>query len=125
MIQKIKILVEYKKSKQWGFNPHVFVSVHSDSQPSYEKFKTSSSGAGYDKTSDALARALNKSQAIQFFLEHEYKNFVYGADQAMFATGGVGMRSTLEVFEKNGFNVEFIEFDFENSHSKAYLITRK
>jgi hypothetical protein len=123
-VSKIKILIEYKKSKQFGFNPHVWLGVYGDD--TYQQYTTSSSGAGYHKESDALARALNQSSLLldlvnanqQLLLNKQ----VYGFENGKFRVGGIGNRPIYEVFEVLGMTVEFIEFNFEKTHSKAVFI---
>lgn len=122
MIQAIRIMVEMKRSKQWGSNPHVYVRIDKDESPYSEEHHTSSSGAGYCKRSDALARALNRSEAVRQFLATEATKFAYGADRDGFKVGGVGMSAILDVFEKNGFTVNYI--NFVDVATTAYYIHR-
>lgn len=119
MIQEIQILVEMKKSKQWGWNPHVKMRVYK-TNGMFTDHKTSSSGLGYDKRSDAVARALNAFQVVRDWLAKDSVKFSYGASSQGFKVGGVGMDAILKVFTDNGFKVSSIVFD--DAHADAYFI---
>jgi hypothetical protein len=121
MIQKIKVLVEYKKSKQFGFNPHVWVGITSDS--GYEEYRGTASGAGYDKQSVALASALNQSAEVIQLLQSISSKFDVINDSFKFI-GGMGTDDIVRVFEASGMTAEFISFNFEKTHSKAIFIYR-
>ena len=63
---EIDIMVEFKKSKTWGYNPHVEARIFWISENGEYKhgfYMGTASGCGYDKESAAIADALNKCPA--------------------------------------------------------------
>ena len=63
----IKIAVDWKKSRTWGYNPRATVWVYYKDQSA--RTEGSASGCGYDKKSAAVGQALNANEAFYKFLE--------------------------------------------------------
>jgi hypothetical protein len=61
----LTITVEWKKSRTWGYNPHVQVTAKNVDGP-WGYANSTASGCGYDKESQAVADALN--ELIQYKL---------------------------------------------------------
>lgn len=58
----ISIIVEYKRSRTWGYNPTAYVTLTAETADGTHKHQTATgtaSGCGYDKKSAAVAQALN------------------------------------------------------------------
>lgn len=63
----IKIAVDWKKSRTWGYNPRATVWVYYKDQSA--RTEGSASGCGYDKKSAAVGQALNENEVFYKFLE--------------------------------------------------------
>jgi hypothetical protein len=109
-IDKFTVVVEWKRSKTWGHNPHVTLKV-----PGEGKHTATASGCGYDKESTAVAEALNKSPAVRKILYRakafapvEYSNadiFGYGITGVLPSfSGGVGMSSLERALSRAGYS---------------------
>jgi hypothetical protein len=77
----------------------------------------------------AVASALNSMKYTQFFLDEEceVKN-LQGADDLTFNAEDTGLHLIFEVFEKNGFSYESVDFrlsELKESDSASYIFTRK
>lgn len=95
----IKIKVEWKKNRTWGYNPTAEVWT---SGGYYNTGKAS--GCGYDKESSAIESALRDSASLQKFIIHnlgKLKN-EYGIETnyglAHLSIGGKGVNTLLELF---------------------------
>lgn len=95
----IKITVEWKKNRTWGYNPTASVWV---SGSYYNTGKAS--GCGYDKESASIESALRDSPSLQRFIIHnlgKLKN-EYGVETkyglAHLSIGGKGVSTLLSLF---------------------------
>lgn len=95
----IKIKVEWKKSRTWGYNPtaEVWTNTHY-----YNTGKAS--GCGYDKESSAIESALRDSTSLQKFIIHNLGKLKdnYGIETkyglAHLSIGGKGVNELLRLF---------------------------
>lgn len=99
-IKEIKIEIEWKANRIWGYNPSVEVNIYTNKY-GYNEFNLTgyASGCGYDKRSSATASAFNKSKILIAYLYKAMNNAlknksklnygVYGLTYLHFA-GGVG-----------------------------------
>lgn len=63
----ISILIEWKQSRTWGYNPTAHVTLTAETADGTHKYQTATgtaSGCGYDKGSAAVAQALNSMPII-------------------------------------------------------------
>lgn len=108
-IDTFTVVVEWKRSKMWGHNPHVTLKVPGDGQ-----YTAYASGCGYDKESTAVAEALNKSRAVRKILyrakafapveDSNEKIFGYGIRGVLPSfSGGVGMSSLKGALARVGY----------------------
>lgn len=125
MPEIISILVEWKKSSVWVYNPYATVKIGSAT------FKGSASGCGYDKLSASIANAFNKSYRIQKILfeikekalqEGETGNnhniIGYGAGYGAMPEfeGGVGMSCFINILQKAGYRYNITYTDSTDSY---------
>lgn len=118
-IKTVSILVEWKRSSVWGYNPTALVTINGKQQ-----FGGTASGCGYDKQTAAVGTALNQSISVLAMLYRaketaleaappEIRNnpessnsklIHYGAGYGVlpYFEGGVGMESFRGVFEACG-----------------------
>lgn len=116
-INDIEIAITYKKNRTWGWNPHAELLVNG-------RFvaKDRASGCGYDKTSAAMAYALNKSDSVLKML-YQIKDaaiekgnedlFGYGAGCWLFPyfAAGCGVSTIEAIFRRLGFDVDYRQYD--------------
>lgn len=110
--EEIYILVEWKKSSVWGYNPYATVKIGSAT------FKGFASGCGYDKLSTAIADAFNKSYRIQKILfeikekalqegetghNHSIIGYGSGYNALPYFEGGVGIECFVSILQKAGY----------------------
>lgn len=125
MPEIISILVKWKKSSVWVYNPYATVKIGSAT------FKGSASGCGYDKLSTSIANAFNKSYRIQKILfeikekalqEGETGNnhniIGYGAGYGAMPEfeGGVGMSCFINILQKAGYRYNITYTDSIDSY---------
>lgn len=110
----IKIIIEWKKSKIYGYNPAVTLIGK------YKKYFTKVSGYGYDKESAAIGKALNLmlKDAEEPLKLKETDIFDYGVSLKGFETGGVGIDCFRKYFVDNGYCWE----QFGNDNITVILI---
>ena len=58
-VERVRIEIEWKKSRTWGANPHATAYVHYKNHD-YEILTATCSGCGYDKESTVIAQIYNK-----------------------------------------------------------------
>ncbi len=120
------IVVQWKKSKTWGRNPHC--EVH-DGEKCYTG---TASGCGYDKESAAMAEALNQSNGILRILcdrkeerlaelginasNEDCLGYGVGYSPIPHFHGGVGVSSFRQIFKNCGYTLR-------NDHSGNYFDT--
>ncbi len=57
-VKEIRFSIEWKKSRIWGYNPHLIAECyHKDG--TYTRVEAKASGCGYDKESQVIADAFN------------------------------------------------------------------
>lgn len=125
MPETIFILVEWKKSSVWGYNPYATVKIGS------AIFKGSASGCGYDKISAATAGALNQSyraqkilfemkeKALQTGTKSDNHSIIgYGAGYGAMPEfeGGVGMSCFINILQKVGYKCNTTHTDSIDSY---------
>lgn len=121
----ISILVEWKKSSVWVYNPYATVKIGSAT------FKGSASGCGYDKLSAAIANAFNKSYRMQKILfemkekalqkgetGNNHNIIGYGAGYGAMPEfeGGVGMSCFINILQKVGYKYNITYTDSIDSY---------
>jgi hypothetical protein len=113
MPETVTITVEYKRSASWcNYTPHATVEALTKTRR-YES-KASASGAGYDKTSAAIAHACNANSAVMAILyahAEAGKAFPYAVHA--FAgvpsfVGGCGVSCFYAVFDACGYTFKQI-----------------
>lgn len=113
-ITEIKIIVEWKKSRKWGSNPHAEVKAYGDNYFECFMGKASGSGCGYDKESTAIANALNQliplKKAMYAVKDKDVKKtnqevLGYGSGYGVlpYFEGGVGIQRHCNIFERLGY----------------------
>jgi len=120
---KIRIIVEWRKSRTWGMNPYATVAAYDP----WESTKANVSGCGYDKESAAVANCLNNNDVILSLLVRNWGvvnglcGLVRYNGSLPYFSGGVGMSCFIKVFEQMQYTVESVhgeQFD-------AYVCTLK
>lgn len=93
----ISIIVEYKHNRTWGYNPTASVTIAAETAAGYKTDRTTgtASGCGYDKTSAAVASALNDSAIIRADLIRA-KDARLAHDEAMPYGSGYGTMPYIE-----------------------------
>ena len=84
-IKEIAIVVEYVRNRTWGYNPHVTVQVTTTA--GYKEYHGSASGCGYDKTSAAVASALNQDQTLRAYLYRAKEKRLANGRQMPYGSG--------------------------------------
>ncbi len=108
---EISVSVEWVKSRMWGYNPKVELSIWGGE---FARYYGSASGCGYDKESAAIADALNQCQSIKkalYLVKEQAVNiqnrdiFGYGSGYGIlpYFEGGVGADCYRSIFERIGF----------------------
>nr|DAU29373.1 MAG TPA: hypothetical protein [Caudoviricetes sp.] len=112
----ISILVEWKKSSVWGYNPHATVEIGN------ARFTGYASGCGYDKESAAGDAALNQSYKMQKILfemketalqagaksdNHNIIGHGAGYSATPYFEGGVGMSCFINILQKAGYKYNY------------------
>lgn len=100
-LQYVEARVEWKKSRTWGYNPHV------DAWTTGGYYNTGkASGCGYDKESAAIEHALIDSLNLQRFIIENLSKLKneYGIETrfgiAHLSIGGKGVNTLLNLFRK-------------------------
>ena len=111
--ETVTITVEYKRSASWGnYTPHATVEALTKTRR-YES-KASASGAGYDKTSAAIAHACNANSAVMAILyAHAESGQTFPYSVHTFAgvpsfDGGCGVNCFYAVFDACGYTFKQI-----------------
>ena len=110
----VKIQIEWKKSKMWGYNPTCNIVVQDDKNRYINYTSGSIGGCGYDKKSTSVADALNASPTIRkLFCEKGENVTSYGFrhqnnDSLPYLDGRVGCECYSRVFEEMGYKFESI-----------------
>lgn len=115
------VSVEWKASRIWSKNPRATAKIKTENGTTVLT-GSSVSGCGFDKLSEAIARALNASDALKKVLYQKFEEALqndpaaslrevlgYGSGYELpeFA-GGCGVSTFREIFEKCGFTFEEI-----------------
>ena len=139
-LEFVTINVEWKRSRTWGYNPHV-TAVTSEA----ETYTGTASGCGYDKQSTAVAEALNASPAVlkmlyaaaenalaagQRFAQDDHGNVTcrdvlgYGSGYSIlpYFEGGVGVSCFETIFSRCGYTFRQVA---NSKHFDAYNVLRK
>ena len=94
-VEFIEISIEWKKSKLYGFNPHLSARIkHTDSTFSY--FDSKCSGYGYDKESTVIADLFNNFLSYALYnIDINDNNLPYGISKGQnteyrYYCGGIG-----------------------------------
>ena len=116
--EDVYIRITYTKNRTWGSNPHAEVDT-TDGTTITRTYGTAS-GVGYDKTSAAVAYALNGNPGIMRALyeaedkrladgikksRRDYIGYGSGDNVLPCFEGGVGMPAICKIFESIGYNV--------------------
>lgn len=137
---EILILVEWKKSNLYGYNPTATVTVFNENNN--RTYYGKASGYGYDKESAAIAEALNQSDSVLKMLytaadqsEPEYYNsnktdinyrnaigYGSGYNYLPYFEGGAGVSCFSRIFETLGYSFKCTSNDKKFS---VYVITKR
>lgn len=111
----ISILIEWKWSRTWGYNPTAHVTLTAEMTDGTHKYQTATgtaSGCGYDKGSAAVAQALNATPVIDAELirakdarlAHD-KAMPYGSGYGVmpYVEGGTGLSCIADILTTCGY----------------------
>lgn len=110
----VKIQIEWKKSKMWGYNPTCNIVVIDDKDRYFNYTSGSIGGCGYDKKSTSVAEALNASPTLRKLFCEKGENvtsygFRHQRDYSLpYLEGGVGCECYSRVFAEMGYKFESI-----------------
>ena len=113
-LEYIRIEIEWRRSRVWGYNPFVETYAAGD------RYTGTASGCGYDKRSAAVAETFNncpsilkilytlKENALREGKENNHDSLGYGSGYGAvpYFEGGVGVECFWRILEKAGFKVE-------------------
>jgi hypothetical protein len=105
-VKEITFSIEWKKSRMWGYNPHLTAKCyHKDN--TYTEVTATASGCGYDKESQVIADAFNQLLKYKLYNleEHEGIKIPYGIylqDHYKGFSGGIGVSCYYEIGEAIG-----------------------
>jgi hypothetical protein len=104
-VKEIRFSIEWKKSRMWGYNPHLIAECyHKDG--TYTRIETKASGCGYDKESQVIADAFNELLKYKLYkLEAEpLENIPYGMETKRYKaySGGIGVNCYYKISEAIG-----------------------
>ena len=99
-VKQIDISIEWKKSRMWGYNPHLSATIkHEDGSYSYVNSKCS--GCGYDKESTVIADVFNSCLAYELYKKDSLEGAPYGvrsySDNFMQYNGGIGVECYYDI----------------------------
>lgn len=118
------VSVEWKRSATWGKNPRATTKIKTENGTTVVT-GSSVSGCGFDKLSEAVARALKASDALKKVLYQKFEEALqkdpstslaealgYGSGYELpEIEGGCGVSTIREIFKKCGFTFEEIASD--------------
>ena len=110
----VKIQIEWKKSKMWGYNPTCNIVVIDDKDRYFNYTSGSIGGCGYDKKSTSVAEALNASPTLRKLFCEKGENvtsygFTHQNNYSLpYLEGGVGCECYSRVFAEMGYKFESI-----------------
>ena len=116
-VSQIEISIEWKKSRTWGANPHLYAFIRY-ADGSTGDFNSTCSGCGYDKESTVIARLFNYCLKYRLYdLLGEEKNTPYGISLVKedakkypasrpYYDGGIGTECYYSISEAIGGNFE-------------------
>lgn len=113
------VSVEWKASRTWGKNPRATAKIKTENGTTVFNGSTVS-GCGFDKLSEAIARALNASNAVKKVLYKKFEEALQNDPAASLRDvlgygcgyelpeleGGCGVSTFREIFKKCGFVFE-------------------
>lgn len=126
MPEAITIIVNWKKSKTWGYNPIAEITDEKN------RYFGNASGCGYDKKSAAVAEALNQSMSCLKILcnkkELELKKGKTGTNHELIGygsgyyaipkfEGGVGMNCFIKILQESGYKYTYAGNDLTDVYS--------
>lgn len=123
-VKQIDISIEWKKSRMWGYNPHLTAKIrHFDGTYTYISSKCS--GCGYDKESTVIADVFNATLSYELYKIETLEGAPYGIhnyrDNLRVYSGGIGVDCYYSI-------AEFINGKFERVASgktfDAYKFTK-
>lgn len=134
-LENIEIMIEWKKSNVWGYNPHAKIDFYIFNGPHREvkSFTGRASGCGYDKRSTATAEAFNKCDILKALLyqkenerlkkapekaRRDYIGYGAGYGALPYFEGGVGFGAQAEILKNLGFKNTY----FNESKKLDYYI---
>jgi hypothetical protein len=101
-VKEIRFSIEWKKSRMWGYNPHLVAECyHKDG--TYTRVEAKASGCGYDKESQVIADAFNVLLKYKLY-EHDEVNedkMPYGVRIGSYKgySGGIGVSCYYSICE--------------------------
>lgn len=116
-LESFEVIVTYKKSQTWGWIPTAEANIHG-----WHHYTGTASGCGYDKTSAAVARALNQSDSVLKALyqvkdanpekrNHDCLGYGSGYGILPYLEGGVGVGCFADIFKRLGLSVKLREYN--------------
>lgn len=114
--ETISVIVEWKKSRVWGYNPHAEIADDK------RRYFGSASGCGYDKLSAAVANCFNQSAQIKKILyakkekalqagetgsNHEVIGYGSGYGVLPAFESGVGMSCFVKILQEAGYKYKY------------------
>ncbi len=92
-VKALSISIEWKKSRTWGYNPHLEADIYFQDGTS-DVFRSTASGCGYDKESQVISDLFNYCLKYKVYEREELvKDFPYGVRLSEFGayySGGIG-----------------------------------
>lgn len=105
-VQEIRFSIEWKKSRMWGYNPHLTaICYHKDGTQT--RVESKASGCGYDKESQVIADAFNVLLKYKLYELEEKQGIqvpygIYLNDTYKGYSGGIGTNCYYSIGEAIG-----------------------
>ena len=99
-VKEVKFNIEWKKSRMWGFNPHMEAYIYFV-DGSGEKYSCTASGCGYDKESTVIAEVFNAFLKYKLYQISETEALPYGIRIGDYKgySGGIGVECYYKIAE--------------------------
>ncbi len=124
-VQAISIFIDWKRSQNWGHNPHAEIKVYTD-RGTYTATGRAS-GCNYDKQSTAIAEALNQIPAALKLIYDQRENDIKIYGTALYAAapryeGGTGTNQIKLILEAS--NIYMLSHD-ETKRTDHYYFEKR
>jgi len=131
-VSEITFSIEWKKSRMWGYNPHLEAkAIHKDGRVTI--FTSTASGCGYDKESQVIADAFNNLLKYKLHQLEEVEGIkipygIYLQDHYKGFSGGIGVSCYYEIgeaiggkFTKVASGKSFDAYKYTDNEVKQYI----